>query len=102
MTASNHGAVKDRSGRGYLVGSGIFVVLSGLLAILRARPSDRTTAYFVGQIFGSLVMSALVAAVVFAIARATTRSKPRATAAKSSSGFCSSGSSSCWEALSGK
>ena len=71
----------DRSGRGYLVGSAILVVLNGI-ASLRQRSTDTTTAYFVGQVVGSLVMSALVAVIIYAIARAATKGKPRSTSAK--------------------
>lgn len=84
MTVSNtESAPQDRSGFAYLVGTGVLVILNGLLAILAAPPSDaETKAYFIGQVTGSAVVMALIAAGIFTIARALNKGKPRSRSAK--------------------
>lgn len=84
MTVSNtESAPQDRSGFAFLVGTGVLVILNGLLAILAVPPSDaETKAYFIGQVTGSAVVMALIAAGIFAIARALNKGKPRSRSAK--------------------
>ena len=70
------------SGAGWIVGSGILVVLHGFLAMLRDRTSARTTAYVIGTFFGGALVVGAIGLVVYGIVRAIGRTKPASTAAK--------------------
>ena len=84
MTVSSTESIPpDRSGRAYIVGTAVLIILSGLLTILASPPSDaESQAYFIGQVTGSAVVIGLIAAGIFAIARALNKGKPRSRSAK--------------------
>lgn len=71
-----------RTGSGYLVGSGILVILHGFLAMLRDRTSTITAAYAIGTFVGGAVVVALIGLIIYGVARAIGKAKPASTAAK--------------------
>src|SRR6266513_50708 len=83
MTASNPEPVsKDRSGRAYIVGTTIVVILIALLLLLQKGVEGGTKAYMIGQVFGFFVGTALFAAIIYRIARFFTKTKPASRGAK--------------------
>jgi len=72
----------DRSGRPWNVASVTLVILAGLLALPGRRPPGQDTAYFIGEITGSLIAPALFAALIYAAVRRFNRHKPRSRSAK--------------------
>ena len=83
MTASNQEPVsKDRSGRPYIIGTTIVVILIALVVLLEKGVAGGDNAYMIGQVFGYFIASALMAAVIFRIARFFTKQSPRSRSAK--------------------
>lgn len=72
----------QRSGKGFIFGSAILVVLSGFLSLLRDRTSAKTTAYLIGTFVGGAAVVAVIGVIIYWIARAVGKTKPAATAAK--------------------
>ena len=75
-------AASLRSGKGFLVGSAILVVLNGLVAGAHSRGPGKTTAYIVGAFFGGAIVFALIGAVLYATIRASRKTKSESTAAR--------------------
>jgi len=83
MTASNPEPVsKDRSGRPYIVGTTIVVVLLALILLLQEGLEGGTKAYVIGQVFGFFIGAALIAAIIYRIARFFNKTKPASRSAK--------------------
>jgi nitrate reductase gamma subunit len=72
----------QRSGKGFIVGSAILVVLSGLVSLVRARGPGKTMAYVIGAFFGGAVVFALIGLLLYGAVRAIGKTKSASTAAK--------------------
>ncbi len=80
--AQSVSAVAKGSGKGFIVGSAILVLLNGFIAGAHSRGPGKTTAYIVGAFFGGAIVFALIGAVVYAAIRAAGKTKSELTAAK--------------------
>jgi hypothetical protein len=82
MDQTSSESPQPRSGKGWIAGSAVLVVLHGLLAMLRDRNPTRTAAYVIGLFFGGAVVVGLIGLVIYGIVRAIGKTRPASTAAK--------------------
>jgi len=71
-----------RSGAGWIAGSAILVILTGLLTMVRELTPAKTTAFVIGAFVGGAGASALLGGLVYWIARTVGKKKPASTAAR--------------------
>jgi len=75
-------AAQQRSGRGFIVGSAILVVLNGLISVAHAHGPGKTTAHVIGAFFGGAVVFALIGLLLYGAVRAIGKTKSASTVAK--------------------
>jgi len=82
MDSAQVSAASPRSGRGWIAGSAVFLVLTGLLTMFRERASAKTTAYLFGTFLGGAAAGAAIGLIIYWIASKIRRTTPRPSAAK--------------------
>jgi len=72
----------QRSGKGFIVGSAILVVLNGLISVVHAHGPGKTAAHVIGAFFVGAVVFALIGLLLYGAVRAIGKTKSASTVAK--------------------
>src|SRR5207245_8194173 len=72
----------QRSGKGFIVGSAVLVVLNGLISVAHAHGPGKTTAHVIGAFFGGAVVFALIGLLLYGAVRAIGKTNSGSTVAK--------------------